>query len=181
MSKSTRSYNLATRNKWLLMLPWNKIDPTLSENQMCLNLTNFTTPDLSIVQNTISYQGHAVPVPGKVRDEDRTITFNYMLSSDWFQYALLYKWFQIISQEDGSSGTNDDGDYRLDLTVLHISEFKQPLFAMKFIGAYISRIGSIDLDYQTAGDNIQHNFEIKYAYYTFENLTDDCGIVGITR
>jgi hypothetical protein len=161
------------------MLPWNKIDPTLTEGQMCLNLTNFTTPDLSIAQNEISFRGHAVPVPGKVRDEDRTLTFNYMLSHDWFQYGLLYKWFNIISTEDGASGTNDDRDYRLDLTVLQISEFKQPIFAMKFVGAYISRISSIDLDYQTAGENIQHSFDVKYAYYTFENLIDDCGIAGI--
>ena len=179
MSLPNSAYNLATGNKWILSIPFNLLEveplddevaePTFKET-IAFNLYNFSIPEMSIGEASFSVFGVGIPIPTNTRNEDKSILFNYMLSSDWHQYKTLYKWFSLIANEDGGSGTNTPTNYLLDVTVTMISEFKNERFDIVFHGAWLQALDPIDLSYQNAEANISHAFTLRYAYYTIENL-----------
>jgi hypothetical protein len=181
MAAEIQGYNLLTGNKWILSIPFQQINPDLKYEDVCLNLTNFSLPDFTVSQSEFGIRGVSIPIPSKVRNESKSITFNYMLSHDWSQYKLLYKWFSLIVDESGR-GTDSSDDpsgggippYLTDITVIMLSEYKNLTWSMVFRGAWISSLGSIDLNYQQGEENIQHSFTINYAYYEINDLlTDD--------
>jgi hypothetical protein len=163
------AYNLNTGNKWMLVLPYKEIDPELGVDNVAMNLTNFTTPDMEIGMVDFAIRGRSIPMPTSVQNEDKTITFNYMLSSDWHQYTFLYKWFNQLS--DSNNAPSDTyGNLVVDISVIMISEYKQPMFTITFKGCWINTLQSIDFNYQSGEDNIQHAFTIKYATYEIIDL-----------
>lgn len=166
----TYAYNLATKNKWLLVMPFKKIDSSLTSENVCFNLSKLQLPELSLGTTSFNFQGVQFPLPTFVRNESKQLVFNYMLSSDWHQYKLLYKWWSMISQEQGGSSTNITSDLLLDIHVFFLSEFKNILFNIKYVGCQLTNIGSLDLNYQTDGENIEHNFTLNYGYYEVQNL-----------
>jgi hypothetical protein len=180
MSLPNTSYNLATGNKWILTIPFHALnaeddteEANLSfEDVIAFNLYNFSIPSLSIGEADFSIFGVGIPIPTNTRNEDKSILFNYMLSSNWHQYRTLYKWFSLIAGEDGGSSTNTPSNYLLDVTVTMISEYKNEKFDLVFHGAWLKELDTIDLNYQNAEANISHAFTLRYAYYTIENLIE---------
>jgi hypothetical protein len=178
MSLPNTSYNLATGNKWILSIPFHLLnaendseeDNLTFSDVVAFNLYNFSIPSLSIGETSFSIGGVEFPIPTNVRNEDKTILFNYMLSSDWHQYKTLYRWFSLIADEEGGSSTNIPTNYLLDVTVTMISEYKNEKFDIVFHGAWLQNLDTIDLNYQNAEANISHAFTLRYAYYTIENL-----------
>jgi hypothetical protein len=165
----SNAYNLNTGNKWMLILPYKKIDSEITTDNIAMNLTNFTLPDLEIGSVDFDIRGRAIPIPTHVQNEDKTLTFNYMLSSDWHQYKFLWKWFNQISDEN--NGASDSyGNLVVDISILLISEYKKALFTMNFRGCWINSLQSLDLNYQSGEENIQHSFTVKYATFDFEGL-----------
>jgi hypothetical protein len=167
------SYNLATGNKWLLVLPFTKIDSSLNSKDIAFNLCNFQIPEFILGTAGYSFGGVEFPLPTFVRRENKQITFNYMLSTDWHQYKTLYRWFSMIAKEEGGASSNNLQDLLLDINVLMLSEFKNTIFNIKFFGCHITGLGALELNYQNDGENIQHSFTIAYAYYEIQNLLDD--------
>ncbi len=170
MPLSNNAYNLATGNKWILTIPFKSIDQKFSANNVALNLTNFSIPELTIESADISQYGRTFNVPTGTRNEDKTISFNYMLSSNWHQYDILYKWFNLVSNQDTSGYEVTPSEFLLDLSVYVLSEYKNPIFRIDYIGAWISALDAVDFNYQSAEENIVHGFRINYAFYKFEGL-----------
>lgn len=164
------AYNLATRNKWLLVIPFKQIDSDLTSDNIAFNLSKLQLPELSLTNTSFSFQGAQFPLPTFVRNENKQLVFNYMLSSDWHQYRILYKWFSMIAQEEGGASTNTMSDLLLDINVFLLSEFKNVIFNIKFVGCHLTNVASLDLNYQTDGENIEHSFTLAYGYYKIENL-----------
>lgn len=169
MPLSNRAYNLATQNKWLLVLPYKQIDTSFTVDNVAFNLTNFSLPSLEIGQVNFPIHGRDIPLPTGVQNESKAITFNYMLSSDWHQYRILYKWFNKIS-DDNNAFQDSYQNLTMDITVYLLSEFKNPMFSIVFTGCWISSLQDIDLNYQSGEEVIQHSFTINYATYKFVDL-----------
>jgi hypothetical protein len=169
MPVTNRAYNLNTGNKWVAVIPFKLIDPDLSVDNVAFNLVNFTTPALEIGTAEFPIQGRDIPLPTGVQNEDKSLIFNYMMSSDWHQYKILYKWFNQISDENNAPQDTYD-QLVLPISIFFLSEFKTPLFSMNFEGCWISNLQDIDLNYQQGEENIQHSFTIRYATYSFDNL-----------
>ena len=175
MALPNTAYNLATGNKWILSIPFNQLDVEDGDDPSFLqtiafNLYNFSIPALTIGEASFGLFGITIPIPTNTRNEDKSILFNYMLSSDWHQYKTLYKWFSLIANEDGGAGTDVPSRYLLDVTVTMISEYKNDRFDIVFHGAWLQLLDTIDLNYQNAQENISHAFNLRYAFYTIENL-----------
>ena len=182
MALPNTAYNLATGNKWILSIPFNQLliedglaadietTPATFLETIAFNLYNFSIPSLTIGEANFSMMGVGMPIPTLTRNEDKSILFNYMLSSNWNQYKTLYKWFSLIADEDGGSGTDTSSNYLLDVTVTMISEYKNDRFDIVFHGAWLQSLDTIDLNYQNAEANISHAFNLRYAFYTIENL-----------
>lgn len=167
------NYNLATGTKWYMIFPFQKIDPDIGSANVALNLFNFSLPEFSIGETEISLRGVSIPIPNGVRSESKQITFNYLLSSNWYQYQLLYKWFSIIANECGGQSAGNMGDYMLDLTVMIISEYKNPLFEIVFHNSWIANLASVDFNYQDDDEVIHHSFDVNFSHYTIKNLIEE--------
>jgi hypothetical protein len=105
--------------------------------------------------------------------QDKSLQFEYMLSSDWHQYKLLWKWANMIASPQGSGCTaeNKESIY-LPITLIFISEFKKPVFAMEFFNCFIKNFASINFDQQSDDEVIKHAFTVGYSHFEFlPNIT----------
>tara|TARA_R110002020_G_scaffold90534_18_gene220489 strand:+ start:1130 stop:1666 length:537 start_codon:yes stop_codon:yes gene_type:complete len=167
------NYNLATGTKWYMIFPFQKIDSTITSENIALNLFNFSLPEVSMGETEFGIRGVQIPVPNGVRDESKLITFNYILSANWYQYKLLYKWFSQIANECGGQTAPEMMDYMLDVTVMIISEYKNPLFEIVFHNAWIKNMAAVDFNYQDDDEVIHHSFDINFSHYTIKNLIEE--------
>ncbi len=170
MPVSDRAYNLSAQNKWVLVLPYKKIDDTLTADSVVFNLCNFTIPALEIGSTDFNIYGRSIPWPTGAQNEDKNLRFDYMLSSDWHQYKILYKWFSKVSYTQTNAPTTAYKDYVLDLSVMLLSEYKNPIFSINYKGCWISAFDELQMDYQSNQDNVKHGFNIKYSLYEFEDF-----------
>ena len=172
------SYNMATGTKWYMYFPLHTIVPNLNSDEVSLNLYNFSLPEISSAEVEFTVGGTTFPLPGHIRNESKELTFNYLLSSNWHQYLLLYKWFSMIATSCGTIGINEDGiantpdSYTLDLTVMVVSEYKNPLFQITYHNSWIKSLAEVDFNYQDEDEVISHSFTVAYSHYTFEDLSN---------
>jgi hypothetical protein len=167
---NNNAYNLATGNKWILSIPYKQIDNSLTVDTVYFNLKSFIIPEISLGDTGISFRGYKAPISTNVRSEDKQISFRYKLSSDFWQYMMMYKWMKIIGIEtpDASGRLRD---YTLDLTVTILSEFKNPIMHVTYYGAWLKSIDRLELDYQDDNQNtLTHGFTIFYNYYGIEDV-----------
>lgn len=163
--------NLATTTKWIAIIPLSMIDKRLAQEtyeNIVLNLTSFSLPEYEIGSTEITKYGYAVEIPTYVRTQSKELTFEYLLSSDWHQWKILYQWLENTVQEIGAG--RGEGTYRIPVTVMLLSEFKKPIFEMKFEGCWIKRFGAVAMDYQdTDGSVVKHEFTLSYINSIFND------------
>jgi hypothetical protein len=167
------AYNLLTGNKWLLIIPYQQLLPDSDISELSLNLTNFSLPELTIESTEFNAQGRAIPIPTGIRNESKSIIFNYMLSNDWHQYKLLLKWFNLVSNKETNALGAKLPNMSLTISVYMLSEYKNSRFRIDFKGAWLAGLDAIDLNYQQGEEEIQHGFTINYAFYDFVDLLDE--------
>jgi hypothetical protein len=166
-----QAYNLAAANRWILVIPIKRIDENFSVDNITLNLTAVNVPEMRLEEDTISYRGRGFPVPTGVKEEDKTLFCRYMLSEDWHQYRILYKWHQKISNE--YNGHSEDlNNLVMPMYLYVMSDFKKPLFSIEFTGCWMKSIGAIDLSYQNGHRQIEHSFNVRYALMEFDDDFD---------
>ena len=107
MSHLVSSYNLATQNKWMMVIPYTSIDPEASDRKFCINLFRYDPPSLTVGSSEVAFMGHKIEYPTNTRTESKTITLSYILSSNYSQWVFLYSWLSRIcsSQGNGNSYT----------------------------------------------------------------------------
>ena len=160
--------NLATNTKWHCLIPFRNIMPELKPLQIDFSLTSFTLPELSLGMETITQFGYSFDVPNYTMSQDKSLEFEYMVSSDFSQYQLLWEWSQMISNLGGSGMTaKNRSDFYLPITLIFLSEFKKPLFAMKFNNCWIQNFSSLNFDFQADDETIKHAFTVKYSNFKF--------------
>lgn len=161
-------YNFATNNKWIASIPFGKIEPGLKSENVTFNLLDFTIPEIAITPNTINLYGMPYQIPSNVVDMPMEITFNYLLSSNWYQYILLYKWFYKILNRQQGQGNVDIWDPNKDIianttiSVFVLSEFLKPIIEFKFDGAWLVRFGALSMDYTGDAAVVKHSFTCTY-------------------
>lgn len=166
--------NLLSSCRWLAYLPVQAIDSTMKSSNISFNLTSFDVNALSIASNDVGYLGYQVAVPAGVRDNDKTMTFNYMPDSSLSQYRFLYKWFSKIVSPDGSgagwdSDTSSVASVMVPVRVVILSEFKNQVVELTFENSWISELGTLSFNYQDPeAAPITHNFTIKYERMSIE-------------
>lgn len=163
------SYNNATAGKWLFVVPFQKIDPQYGVDRVSFNLTRFSLPEMSMTEASFAMRGMQIPLPGRSRNDQKTIPLNYMLSSDWHQMKWLYRWFKAGSNESGGADKTLSA-MTVTTSLFLLSEFKAPVFRIDFFGSWLQSIGGIEFDYQRGEEQIQHQFTLKYAYYEVKDL-----------
>ena len=161
------SLNFSTANKWVAVIPFQMIDPNYTSSNVQFNLTNFSLPEMTVSTSTTPFQGYEIEIPTNVRNQDKSITFEYMLSSDYHQYKVLYNWLEKIVKEEGTGTTNNMVEYTLPIHIIMLSEFKEPIFEIVYNGCWIKSLGALEFDYQDPEDTpIKHAFTC--AYFNFE-------------
>jgi hypothetical protein len=163
--------NLLTSPRWLAMMPYKGIDKTATQDTIAFNLTTFSLSELSIASNQTGFMGYQVDMPANVRNQDKTVTFNYLMDSKMLQYKFLYQWFSKIAVEDGSglSPGMQWQDYAFPIRVFILSEFKNPVMMVTYENSWICTLGRIEMTYSDGGAPIiMHNFSVKYSKISFD-------------
>ena len=171
------SYNLASPNKWIMSIPYKVFDKETMQSDITLNLYKFNPPDFSTGYLPFYIQGIEFPIPNNIRNEDKTITAQYLPSSDFSQLKFLYTWFNLISDEFGVAVGKNVLEFSGPVSVTLISEYKTPIFSITYHDAWLIGLDKLDLDYQTGGDTLTHGFTLKYSHYTVDGLIEkdeDC-------
>jgi hypothetical protein len=162
--------NLLTSPRWLALLPYKSIDKTSSIDTIAFNLTSFSLSELTIASNQTGYLAYTVDVPAYVRNQDKSITFSYLMDSSMIQYKYLYDWFSKIAVEEGSGlkpGTKWE-EFAVPFRVFILSEFKKPVMEILYENSWIYSIGRIEMSYQDSNAPIiSHSFGIKYSKISF--------------
>lgn len=162
--------NLLTSPRWLALLPYKSIDLTSSLDTISFNLTSFAVSELTIASNPTSFMGYGVDMPAYARNQDKTVTFSYIMDSSMLQYKYLYTWFSKIAVEDGAglaSGTTWP-QIAVPMRVFILSEFKKPVMEITYENSWIYSIGRLEMNYQDANASVvTHSFGIKYSKISF--------------
>lgn len=162
-------FNFATSNKWVAVIPFMAIEPELASEKVAFNLVDFTIPEINLTSNSIDLHAYSYEIPGAKIDMQRDITFNYILSSNWYQYVLLYKWFFKVMNHDktlnnvtSAAGISDDIIANTTVSVYPLSEFLNPILEFRFVGCWIKKFGSLSMEYQGNADIVKHSFTLTF-------------------
>ena len=167
MSIPIDAYNLSTGTKWVMSIPFKQIDDSASVDNLSLNLTEIVIPELEIKPAPLNFRGREFNVPSGVKEENKLMNVSYMLSTNWHQYRFLYKWYEMSTNENNGTGESLD-DNLLDIYVSIITEHKEKIFDIVFKGCWLSRLGSLPLNYQTGTNQVQHSFAFYYQLMEFQ-------------
>jgi hypothetical protein len=143
------------------------IDPDLSVDTFVFNLTAVNLPDREIVASDIGIRGRQIPMPTGVATDAMIVTCSYMLSSNWMQYRFLSQWFDLFS-----NGYHGMEAKPMDISLFILSEYKQPMFYVTFVGSWLNHIGGVNMNYQDGYNEIQASFSFRYAYMDFDNFPE---------
>jgi hypothetical protein len=161
------SLNLATNTRWMAVIPFYQIDDSFKTGDVAFNLATFSLPEMSIGSTTVGYHGYEVEIPNFVRSGDKTVTFDYLMSSDWHQYLLLWQWANKIAKAPGSGteeGVKNLGDISVPIRFYALSEFRKPIFEIVYNNCWIKDFGGISVDYQDSESSvILHSFTCAYT------------------
>lgn len=177
MSLTYNNLNLLTSCRFLSYLPVQAIDPDMKSSNISFNLTSFDVNALSIASNDVGFLGFQVAMPAGVRDNDKTMTFNYLPDSSLSQYRFLYKWFSKIASEEGSGVGWDPNKTNISsimvpIRVVVLSEFKNNVVEFTFENSWICELGTLSFNYQDSeASPITHSFTFKYQRMTIEVKT----------
>jgi len=170
------SHNLATTNKWIADIPLKNILTDLDDVE--LNLVSFSVPAIEMSSSEISYLGDAVEVPtGVINQGDKTITFNYLISSNWGQYKNLWRWASTLATvnktmtpttRDPLTTASTYAKYSLPIRVYLIKEFKDVEISIKYSNCWIKSFGELSLDYSDESTPINHSFTVAYSDFEIE-------------
>ena len=188
------SLNLMTNVRWIATIPLSVLDPS-KFGTLALNLVSFNIPEITVSTDYVNYMGYQVEIPTGVRNQNKEITFEYMLSSDWNQYIALNSWLSASGAETGvgltqiaptspmNTGLTFTGknplatqvtplSYAVPIRVMMLSEFLNPVAEIVFENAWIKAMGAIELDYQSPDDEpVKNNFTVAYNLMTVTQIT----------
>jgi hypothetical protein len=141
---------------------------------VAFNLTSYELPELRVSTAEVNYLGYAIEVPTFVRAQDKTVTFEYILSSDWHQWKLLFSWLNKVTKEEGvGAGYTNVNQINVPIHIIMLSEFKKPVLDVAYENCWIKSMGPIRLDYQD-GDApvVKHSFTVSYAFFSVTDPTE---------
>jgi hypothetical protein len=168
-----QNQNLAVTNKWVCDIPLSTVIPDIED--VSLNLVTFSIPAIEMSKAEFSYMGNAVEIPtGVVNPSDKTITFNYLIGSDWSQYRNLYKWVSALGTvntpmtEASPTDVSNYKKYSLPIRVYILDEFKKTVLSFKYSNSWINMFSEVSMDYSDDPTTINHSFTISYSDFIME-------------
>lgn len=161
------SYQEYTSGKWIANIPFKQIYSDLSTPYVAFNLQKLTLPDFAMKTAEFSIKGDNFPVPTHTRPMSKTANFTFLLSSNWHQYSVLYRWFNNIASIESTPTTEKSGWF-LDIDIVILSEFKKPMFSIILEKSFITKLGKVSLDYVEGSSIVPINFEIAFQFMKFD-------------
>lgn len=173
--------NYAIENKFICYIPLENIYGTTFRN-LELNVTRWTLPHLNVGSSSVQFKGYTYAVPTGIMDaEDREVTIEYIIDSEWKNYTALYSWaggmapFNPITEEATEDTLNgipasdslELKDKILDIRIWLINNYKKRVLDFVYHDCWICQFADLAMD--VAGTNeIKHSFTCKYSRFTIE-------------
>ena len=194
------NYNFSNSTRWVFMIPFgllfNKYDDRGKLIDVPLNCKAVDFPNFQMANTSVHHQGYAVPVSMRVNDTEKTLVVRYNPSSNWIQYLMLLKWYEL---EDYTNYDTDKdkvssvelGDIMIPAyndpqsspfnttqgpavpTNLHMFDnFYNKLFSIRFTGCWLTQLNRVTLDYEkTDKTEILSEFTMRFYKYDID-VTD---------
>lgn len=163
--------NLATATRWMALIPWQYINANYTTKNIGFNLTSFSLPEVTLGSVDVTNFGYPIEFPNYTITTNKILTFEYMLSTDFHQYEMLWNWANKIVVTDGSGAPGDFGgnnSFLMPIRFLALTEFKKPVFEIRYKDCWVKEIGPITFDYQDGeAINIKHSFTCAYSNFEF--------------
>lgn len=183
----------AITNKWIGYVPLRNALGKKYRN-LELDLVRFTIPQVSMGTTTISWKGISFKIPTHtINADDRTITFEYKVNENWYNYKSLYTWASamgILNPVDGTAmqavidqenvaaalgvttATTGVFDSLLDCRVWLLDNYKRRILDLVFHKCSIEHFSDLSLDFSQVTE-VTHSFTMNYAYMTMEGFSGD--------
>ena len=157
-----------TGNHWLGYIP---IQNVLGKrwNNLELNLTRFSIPQMEMGSTSTSFKGYEYYRPTHIMDGgSKEITFDYIVDAKWINYKSLYAWMsglegninEVYKTSDSGVSTKDT----LDVKVWLIDQFKNRILDLCFYDAWIKIFQDLALESSNT-DPVTHSFTLCYSHY----------------
>lgn len=165
--------NYANANKWFAYLP---IEDCLGKNykNLDLHITKFSLPQMQMTTTTVSFRGYSKKIPTKVMNaEDKELTLDYIVDSNWQNYKSLYLWMSGIEGTlNPSVNENTDkivpSNY-INLRIYLMDPYKNKIVQFVFENCFILVFNDITLETNNP-EEVHHSFTISYDNYYIENI-----------
>ena len=161
----------AHQNKWVAYVPLENVLGR-SYNNLQLNLTRFTIPQIQVGSTQQSYKGYSYNFPTHVIQPDtKEMTFEYIVDENWYNYKALYTFCSQtgnFNPVDDSSITGTAEAYKsnfIDVRVWLINHYKKRVLDFLFHDCWIHMFADLALDYSST-EEVHHSFSFYYS--TFE-------------
>lgn len=151
--KTPDAYNLQSKTRFMLSLPVKQIVGDYdSLDNFALNVTSFSTPEISAGFTASSYLGYEVPIPNGNRVEEKLLTIRFLVSESLIQYAVMLAW---INQVTAAHVTTQNLSPNLYTTaqLWFLDSFLKPQIPINYEGFCIARLGTLTVDQSDQDSN----------------------------
>ena len=127
----------------------------ISKDAIKFSIIRAEIPEVTAKAEDIKYAGHTFPIATHVRDPYTPLSIEFKIDNQYANYATLYEWLNLILNEkegyfdaEHLATTKYSPAYQTTLSVVSIDEYNEPIIQWIFTHAFITNLGSIQLDYQ---------------------------------
>lgn len=173
--------NYAIENKFVCYVPLQNIYGASIQN-LELNITRWTLPHINVGSSTVQYKGYNYAVPtGVMNGEDRELTVEYIVDSEWKNYTSLYSWAAQVSPlvpltqnaiNDTVKGIPANENLGLlekviDIRIWLINNYKKRTLDFVYHNCWICQFADLAMDVAMTNE-VKHSFTCKYSHFTIE-------------
>ena len=164
----TDPLNFMTDNRWIAIIPtrFTSQNPQLQE-EICLNLQEFTIPGFGISTDKTHKRGYDVNVPTNAMEIAKELTFTYILDSALTQYKWLYGWFLQTTLSQCNTTKPNLAEVVVPIQVKLISEYKNVVLEIVFENCFLKNISDLRLNYTGNNEPLKHSFTIMFSEMRF--------------
>lgn len=187
------AYNFANNTKWIYSIPLGYLLSSTSKKQVDgnileypLNCRKVSFPNFTIGTAKTAFLSYGFDISTRQNTTEKGLTIEFLVSSNWIQYLLLLKWFQLMDYTYYDNSTNQDRTFDKNTNTKNnylnpydstqgpmfpsnlylMDNFNHRLVTIVFQRSWLSNLKSIDLNYSNTSDTqVSSSFELKFFKY----------------
>lgn len=129
----------------------------ISRDAIKFSIISANIPEVTAKAEDLKYASHTFPIATHVRDPYSPLTIEFKIDNQYANYSTLYEWLNLILNEkegyfdaEKLAKVKYSPAYQTTLSVVSTDEYNEPLIQWIFTHAFITNLGSLNLNYQNS-------------------------------